>query len=74
MSTLLLGLEQAGRTRLPTVRFFPLFKPMVEDELARLDLPAARFVGHPVASVATAELAAPPPSAAFALALGPTAG
>ncbi|MBM4062707.1 MAG: hypothetical protein FJ265_16660, partial [Planctomycetes bacterium] len=50
---LLLGLEQAGRTRLPRVDCFPLFKPMVEDALDGLRLPALRFVAHPHAPVAT---------------------
>jgi 16S rRNA (uracil1498-N3)-methyltransferase len=70
---LLAGLEQSGRTRLPRVRFFPLFKPFVEDELAGLALPAARFVAHPVAPVATHEVAFPG-AAPFALALGPDGG
>jgi RsmE family RNA methyltransferase len=68
---LLLGLEQAGRTRLPTVQFFPLFKPMVEDHLR--DLPDACFVAHPAAPTNTNELALGPGSA-FALALGPDGG
>jgi len=70
---LVLGLEQAGRTRVPTVRFEPLWRPMVEDVLPRLDLPALRFVGHPGAAVATHELELPP-RAPFALALGPDGG
>ena len=70
---LLLGLEQAGRTQLPAVRFFPLFKPFVEDHLEKLRLPADRFVAHPTAPTGTTEL---PPAAhsAFALALGPDGG
>ncbi|MCA8963946.1 MAG: 16S rRNA (uracil(1498)-N(3))-methyltransferase [Planctomycetes bacterium] len=70
---LLLGLEQAGRTQLPKVRFCPLFKPMVEDDLPTWSLPRARFVGHPTAPTQTAELelgAAAP----FALCLGPDGG
>jgi len=70
---LLLGLEQAGRTALPTVRFFPLFKPMVEDALPTLALPALRFVAHPTAAIATSELALAPVRP-FALALGPDGG
>lgn len=70
---LLLGLEQAGRTRLPSVQFFPLFKPMVEDHLDLLDLPARRFVAHPTAAVPTADLALPA-AQPFALALGPDGG
>ncbi|MGB3966996.1 MAG: RsmE family RNA methyltransferase, partial [Planctomycetota bacterium] len=69
---LLAGLEQAGRTRIPRVHFCPLFKPMVEDELDALELPAARFVAHPAAATATAALALGP--GPFALALGPDGG
>lgn len=70
---LLLGLEQAGRTRLPVVQFFPLFKPMVEDHLDGLGLPAQRFVATPTALTATADLALAR-GAPFALALGPDGG
>lgn len=70
---LLLGLEQAGRTRLPEVTVFPLFRPMVEDELPRLGLPTQRFVGHPGAAVATDDLQLPR-AAPFALLLGPDGG
>lgn len=70
---LLAGLEQAGRTQLPTVRFCPLFKPMVEDQLDTMALPPQRFVAHPSAPVGTAELG-PLPPAPFALALGPEGG
>ncbi len=70
---LLAGLEQSGRTRLPAVRFFPLFKPFVEDQLAALLLPAARYVAHPTAAIATHELTFPGRSP-FALALGPDGG
>jgi len=71
---LLLGLEQAGRTQLPTVRFFDRFKPMVEDQLDALRLPAHRYVAHPAAAAATATLAAPSRSSGFALAIGPDGG
>jgi RsmE family RNA methyltransferase len=70
---LLLGLEQAGRTRLPRVEFFPLFKPFVEDALPTLDLPALRFVGHPAAPTPTHRLELPR-NAPFALLLGPDGG
>lgn len=70
---LVLGLEQAGRTHVPEVRFEPLWRPMVEDVLPRLDLPPLRFVGHPSATVATHELELPR-GAPFALALGPDGG
>lgn len=70
---LLLGLEQAGRTRLPVVRHAPLFRPLVEDLLPTLPLPASRFVGHPDAATATHQLALPR-AGAFALCLGPDGG
>jgi len=70
---LCLGLEQAGRTQLPVVQFFPLFRPMVEDELPRLSLPAQRFCADPRAAVATAALAGLP-DRPLALALGPDGG
>ncbi len=70
---LLAGLEQAGRTRLPQVLFFPLFKPMVEDHLDGLGLPPTRFVAHPSATTTTADLALGH-GAPFALALGPDGG
>jgi len=69
---LLLGLEQAGRTHLPKVHRFDLFKPMIEDHLPAMDLPPARFVAHPLASTPThqLQLRAEP----FALAIGPDGG
>lgn len=70
---LMLGLEQAGRTRLPRVRHCLLFKPMVEDELPQWHLPAQRFVGHPGAATDTTQLALPA-AAPFALCLGPDGG
>lgn len=70
---LLLGLEQAGRTQLPEVAFFPRFKPFVEDHLDELALPAARFVAHPLAPTATGELQFGP-ATPFALAIGPDGG
>jgi 16S rRNA (uracil1498-N3)-methyltransferase len=70
---LVAGLEQSGRTRLPRVRFFPLFKPFVEDELPGLALPPARFTAHPAAPVGTHEVAFPG-RAPYALALGPDGG
>jgi 16S rRNA (uracil1498-N3)-methyltransferase len=70
---LLAGLEQAGRTTLPCVQFFPLFKPMVEDALAAMALPPARFVAHPAAPTPTHALAYPGRTP-FALAIGPDGG
>ncbi|MCA8975717.1 MAG: 16S rRNA (uracil(1498)-N(3))-methyltransferase [Planctomycetes bacterium] len=70
---LVLGLEQAGRTMLPRVDFFPLFRPFVEDRLPMLGLPPARFVADPRAPTGT-EAIALGRAAAFALALGPDGG
>lgn len=70
---LMFGLEQAGRTQLPEVIRFDLFKPMVEDELPRLELPETRFVAHPYAATPTHQLQlgrAQP----FSLAIGPDGG
>lgn len=75
---LLLGLEQAGRTQLPELLRFDLFKPMVEDELPGLDLPHPRFVAHPYAATPTHQLAATPVTSGnqqgFTLAIGPDGG
>lgn len=70
---LLAGLEQAGRTRLPEVRLFPLFKPFVEDALPTLALPTSRLCAHPGATTRTKDLALQP-TEPFALALGPEGG
>lgn len=69
---LLLGLEQAGRTLMPKLHRFDLFKPMVEDSLPELGLPAQRFVAHPRAATPTAQLASL--RGPFTLALGPDGG
>jgi len=69
---LVFGLEQAGRTLLPEVLRFDLFKPMVEDHLPGLELPRRRFVAHPRTERSTHALAdAPGP---FCVALGPEGG
>jgi RsmE family RNA methyltransferase len=70
---LLLGLEQGCRTRLPQVRWQPLFRPFVEDVLDGLRLPPHRLCAHPQAATATGELRLAAGSA-FALALGPEGG
>lgn len=70
---LLLGLEQAGRTKVPQIRFAPLFKPMVEDLLPTLALPTTRFVGHPTAATGTHQLALGA-NGPFAVCLGPDGG
>ena len=69
---LLLGLEQAGRTRLPEVLRFDRFKPLVEDALPALALPTQRFVAHPSAHNSTRTLGSL--RGPFALALGPDGG
>jgi len=67
-----LGLEQGMRTHLPEVRFFPLFRPFVEDHLDSLHLPALRCVGDPeglpAAALGIAKMAP------LALCLGPEGG
>jgi 16S rRNA (uracil1498-N3)-methyltransferase len=70
---LLAGLEQAGRTRLPQVTVFPLFKPFVEDVLPTAPLPATRLCAHPAATTSTRELQLRR-GEPFALALGPDGG
>lgn len=72
-AALLAGLEQAGRTVLPQVELFPRFRPFIEDVLPASALPDCRFVAHPSAATATADLGALPRSA-LALALGPEGG
>ena len=69
---LMFGLEQAGRTQLPEVLRFDLFKPMVEDHLPTLDLPRLRYVAHPTAATPTHQLEVP--TAPFCLAIGPDGG
>jgi 16S rRNA (uracil1498-N3)-methyltransferase len=71
-AALLAGLEQTGRTRLPTVGFHPLFRPFVEDALPALPLPAQRFVADPAAATPTAALALG--GGAVAVAIGPDGG
>lgn len=69
---LLAGLEQSCRTRVPRVENFLLFKPFVEDQLERLQLPAQRFCAHPSAALRTAEVQVG--KAPLALAIGPEGG
>lgn len=67
---LLLGLEQAGDTRLPQVHLRKRFKPFVEDELPALCAGRRALVAHPYE-------AAPCPGAdncATTLAVGPEGG
>lgn len=67
------GLEQAGRTWLPRVSFFPLFRPFVQDTLPAMELPATRCCAHPSAPTPTSALALHRDTP-FALALGPDGG
>lgn len=69
---LILGLEQGGRTQMPELLRFDRFKPMVQDELPRLDLPELRFVAHPNAATSTSELL--PSDTPYTLAIGPDGG
>ncbi len=47
---LILGLEQACDTVLPTIQFHKLFKPFVEDDLPLLAQNTLAFVAHPAAA------------------------
>ena len=67
---LLLGLEQARDTQLPTVLLRPRFRPFVEDELPALAGDSLRLVAHP-------DSAGPCPAnvpGAVTLAIGPEGG
>lgn len=66
---LVLGLEQARDTRLPSVVVRERFRPFVEDELDSAFPPAARLVAHPAVSGA-----APPREGRVVLAIGPEGG
>ena len=67
---LLLGLEQAGDTRLPRVQLRKRFKPFVEDELPALAAGRRALLAHPY------QAAPCPPQASTAtlLAVGPEGG
>lgn len=74
-----LGLEQARRVRVPTVRVYSRFRPFVEDELQARVAPLLRFIAHPTASALTLErftqLARTSElHAGYALAVGPEGG
>jgi 16S rRNA (uracil1498-N3)-methyltransferase len=75
---LMLGLEQAGRTQLPEVLRYDLFKPMMEDSLGKLDLPQLRFIAHPRAATHTAQIGSLRSNTiskpAICLAIGPDGG
>lgn len=67
---LVLGLEQAGDTRLPAVELRPRFKPFVEDELPAVAAGSLALVAHP-----SAHQAAPVAwNRAATLAIGPEGG
>lgn len=67
---LILGLEQAGDTRLPNITLRPRFKPFIEDELPALATDTERLLAHPTAQ-------APCPrerNAPLTLVIGPEGG
>ena len=67
---LLLGLEQAGDTMLPTITQKRLFKPFVEDELPDMIHGTWPLVAHPIASdVCPTNVSRP-----ITLAIGPEGG
>ncbi|MGH2901475.1 MAG: 16S rRNA (uracil(1498)-N(3))-methyltransferase, partial [Solirubrobacteraceae bacterium] len=68
---LLLGLEQAGDTRLPVIEHARRFRPFVEDVLPKLADGAPILVAHPGKSAAAA---APRHAAARVLVIGPEGG
>lgn len=67
---LLLGLEQAGDTRLPRVHLRKRFKPFVEDELPALALNTRALLAHPY----RARPCPPPADTPTLLAVGPEGG
>jgi RsmE family RNA methyltransferase len=67
---LLLGLEQGADTVLPGVELRRLFKPFVEDEVARVVAGTRALVAHPAATQACPRAVAP----AVTLAVGPEGG
>jgi len=67
---LLLGLEQAGDTRLPRVEIRKRFKPFVEDELPALARGTRALVAHPYEATPCPEAVDQPTT----LAIGPEGG
>jgi len=70
---LLLGLEQAQRTCLPTIHLAPRFRPFLEDELEAVVPHGNRFVAHPSGEFDTAS-ADVDRAAPITLAIGPERG
>lgn len=68
---ILLGLEQAGRTRVPEVRVEPDF-PAFLDRLSALASPGARILAHPGGQVPLERL--PAPRDPFTVVIGPEGG
>jgi len=67
---LLLGLEQGGDTRLPSVERRPRFKPFVEDEVPALIAGTRALVAHPPAAMPCPRAV----TAALTVAVGPEGG
>ncbi|WP_188860931.1 16S rRNA (uracil(1498)-N(3))-methyltransferase [Marinobacterium nitratireducens] len=67
---LLLGLEQAGDTRLPEVQLRKRFKPFVEDELPAIAAGTRALVAHPYNAIPCPDTATIPTT----LAIGPEGG
>jgi RsmE family RNA methyltransferase len=64
-----LGLEQAGDTRLPSIELRRLFRPFVEEELPRLAAGSRALVAHPAATAPLRAVDGP-----VTLAIGPEGG
>lgn len=67
---LILGLEQAGDTQMPTVHLKKRFKPFVEDELAAISNNTHKLIAHPY----HAKCCPPPSLEATTLVVGPEGG
>jgi len=67
---MILGLEQAKDTMLPTLTLKPLFRPFIEDELAQFSHNSRQLIAHPT----EAPLIQRGPQEAMTLAIGPDGG